>query len=82
MKVSFEIAGLTRSYPGFQLGPVSLTLEPGKSYGLVGPNGAAKTTLLNCLSLQTRPSGGTVSYGTEKMEWEGLEMEEAGDAGS
>lgn len=40
---------------------VTLTLEPGKIYGLVGRNGAGKTTLLSMLAAQNPASAGTVS---------------------
>src|SRR5204863_8043168 len=29
---------------------VSLSLEPGRIYGLIGPNGSGKTTLFNCIT--------------------------------
>ena len=38
---------LVKTYSGKAvLRGISLTLEPGKIYGLIGPNGAGKTTLL------------------------------------
>ena len=37
-------------YPNFQLGPLSLRIDPGSTVALVGPNGAGKTTLLGILS--------------------------------
>ena len=40
---------------------VSLRLNPGERYGLVGANGSGKTTLLNILSGDVEPSEGTVS---------------------
>lgn len=40
---------------------VSLTLEPGKIYGLIGRNGAGKTTLLSILSAQNYADQGTVT---------------------
>jgi ABC-type branched-subunit amino acid transport system ATPase component len=39
---------------------VSLTLAPGKIYGLIGPNGSGKTTLFNCITGMERPDGGRV----------------------
>ncbi|MGV9303280.1 ABC transporter ATP-binding protein [Nonomuraea sp. NPDC003727] len=38
---------------------LSLTLEPGKIYGLLGRNGAGKTSLLSVLAGFRRPSGGS-----------------------
>ena len=60
-----ELKGLTKVFPGFQLGPLDLTLEPGTVLALVGPNGAGKTTTLNCMAGLTLPDGGgTEVYGS------------------
>ncbi len=40
---------------------VSLRLQPGERYGLVGANGSGKTTLLNILGSEVEPSEGAVS---------------------
>src|SRR5262245_39139364 len=42
------------------LGPVSFDLEPGEWLGVIGLNGAAKTTLLRVLAGIYRPTSGTV----------------------
>jgi lipopolysaccharide transport system ATP-binding protein len=42
------------------LGPVSFELSPGEWLGLIGDNGAAKTTLLRVLAGIYRPTSGTV----------------------
>jgi len=41
---------------------LSLDLEPGRFYGIVGPNGCGKTTLLDILVRNRRPEKGTVGY--------------------
>lgn len=51
---------ITRQLGGFQLGPVSLDLEPGLVYALVGPNGSGKTTLFRTLMGMIRPDSGSV----------------------
>lgn len=62
--------GITKKYKEVEaLRPTDLTIEPGKIYGLIGRNGAGKTTLLSLLTGQIPPSGGTVTYGGEKV-WE------------
>ena len=59
-----RLSGLTKRFPGFQLGPLDLTLEPGTVLALVGPNGAGKTTTLNCMAgLLVPDEGGTEVYG-------------------
>jgi ABC-2 type transport system ATP-binding protein len=59
-----QLSGLTKRFPGFQLGPLDLTLEPGTVLALVGPNGAGKTTTLNCMAgLMVPDEGGTEVFG-------------------
>lgn len=41
---------------------VSLALEPGKLYGLVGPNGSGKTTFLNAISRLVDTSSGSMTF--------------------
>ena len=41
---------------------ISLSLEPGKFYGIIGPNGSGKTTLLDLLTRHRVPDGGDVRY--------------------
>jgi ABC-2 type transport system ATP-binding protein len=45
------------------LSGLSYTFEPGTATGLVGANGAGKTTFLKILSTSAFPTGGTVMYG-------------------
>ena len=56
------VEGVSRSFGGLRaLNDVSLTLDEGELFGLVGPNGSGKTTLLNVLSGVYRPSAGSIS---------------------
>jgi iron complex transport system ATP-binding protein len=43
------------------LGPISLTVEAGQCWAMVGPNGSGKTTLLRLMAGLCRPSAGVVS---------------------
>lgn len=56
---------LTFSYPGSKpvLDGLSLTLEPGRIYGLLGQNGAGKSTLLYQLAGLLFPDSGTCRVG-------------------
>jgi len=59
-----RVSGLTKRFPGFQLGPLDLVLEPGTVLALVGPNGAGKTTTLNCMAgLMVPDAGGSEVFG-------------------
>jgi ABC-2 type transport system ATP-binding protein len=59
-----RLRGLTKRFPGFQLGPLDVVLEPGTVLALIGPNGAGKTTTLNCLAGLTVPDeGGAEVFG-------------------
>lgn len=43
------------------LNNISLTLEPGKIYGLVGSNGSGKTMLMKCICGFVHPTEGEIS---------------------
>jgi branched-chain amino acid transport system ATP-binding protein len=51
MSAILEIESLTMRFGGFTaLNGVSLHVEAGERFGLIGPNGSGKTTLINCVS--------------------------------
>ena len=41
---------------------ISLDFKPGRFYGIVGPNGSGKTTVVDLLTGHRRPSSGTLAY--------------------
>lgn len=55
-----EVSGLAKRYEGFALEGVSISLEPGCVIGLVGSNGAGKTTILKSILGLVHPDGGSV----------------------
>jgi energy-coupling factor transporter ATP-binding protein EcfA2 len=61
---AFRVAGLTCAYPtnpSFSLGPIDGCIHAGESIGLVGANGAGKTTCLRAIAGVSRPTGGVVT---------------------
>ena len=52
--------GATKHYKTFALGPVDLAVPAGSILGLIGENGAGKTTALKLLCGAIRPAGGSV----------------------
>ena len=57
---ALEIRGLTRSFPGFTLGPLDLNLPGGCILGLVGQNGAGKSTTIRLILDSLRRDGGSI----------------------
>ena len=58
---------LTKKYGDFAaLDRVSLTLKQGDIYGLIGRNGAGKTTFFKCVMGLAKPTGGTVAIHGEQ----------------
>jgi D-methionine transport system ATP-binding protein len=60
-----EIRDLTKSFHGEDgavhvLKRVSLSIQPGEVFGIIGRSGAGKSTLVRCINLLERPSGGQV----------------------
>ncbi len=64
-----ELRALSKGYPGFTLGPLDLSFAPGRVHGLLGQNGAGKTTMLSLITLQARATSGTMLYGGEPVAW-------------
>ncbi len=60
---------LSRSFADVHaVSDVSLTVEPGQIYGLVGPDGAGKTTTLRLICGALKPDAGSVSIGGFPLE--------------
>lgn len=65
---AIEIKGLTKQYKDFTLGPFDLTLPMGCVLGLVGENGAGKSTTIRLIMDAVSRDGGAVSVlGTDNM---------------
>lgn len=63
---AIEIANLHRRYGKAEaVCGLSLTVQPGRCYGLFGRNGAGKSTTIKCLLNHLRPTSGSVAvFGT------------------
>jgi len=48
--------------PNQALAGVSLVFAEGKMHGIIGPEGAGKTTLMRCLLGLLRPDAGRIEY--------------------
>ena len=60
---------VSRSFGGLQaLKNVSIGIQPGEIYGLVGPNGSGKTTLVNAITGFYPPQTGTIRFETRQLE--------------
>lgn len=58
---AIELKHLSKSYPGFELKDLNLTLPAGTIMGLVGENGAGKSTTMKLLLGMIRPDGGSIN---------------------
>ena len=57
---AIQIRGLEKSFSGFTLGPLDLTVPAGAIYGLIGPNGVGKTTTIDLMLGMGSNDGGTI----------------------
>jgi branched-chain amino acid transport system ATP-binding protein len=58
-----EVRGLVKRFGGFTaLNGVSLSVNQGERFGLIGPNGSGKTTLINCVSGVLFANAGTIRF--------------------
>jgi len=74
-----EVRGLCKSYGDFALKDVDLTLPGGSILGLIGENGAGKTTVIKCiLNLIHRDAGTIRLLGYDNVKEERLAKEDVG----
>ena len=60
-EIVLALRGLTKRYGNhLAVDHVDLSLEQGQIYGLVGRNGAGKTTIIRMITAQTIPTGGEI----------------------
>src|SRR5208337_1351490 len=62
MKNVIEATDLSKAYGDVQaVDHVTLSVKEGALFGLLGPNGSGKTTMIKMLTGQTKPTGGTAT---------------------
>ncbi|MFR7451897.1 MAG: ABC transporter ATP-binding protein [Gemmiger sp.] len=67
---ALEIRGLDKTYPGFALHGVDLTVPAGSIVGLIGENGAGKSTTLGAVTGAVHPDAGAIRlYGRRQESW-------------
>jgi len=64
-----QVRNLVKRFGGVTaINGVSLSLEAGKIYGLIGPNGSGKTTLFNCITGIERRDSGAVGFKGRRID--------------
>jgi ABC-2 type transport system ATP-binding protein len=62
MTVVIKTHNLSKTYGDVKaVDHVNISIEEGELFGLLGPNGSGKTTMIKMLTGQTRPTGGTAT---------------------
>lgn len=65
---AIEITGLTKRYRDFTLNQVSFSVPRGYVMGLIGPNGAGRTTIIKLIMNLVRRNGGEVKvFGQDNL---------------
>lgn len=63
-----NLSGLNKHYGNHHaLNNVSLKINEGEIFGIIGKSGAGKSTLLRCINLLERPDTGTVTVNNQNM---------------
>ena len=69
MPIILQVKNLVKRFGGVTaVNGVSLALEAGKIYGLIGPNGSGKTTLFNCITGIERRDAGAVGFKGRRID--------------
>jgi len=63
-----EVDGVVKRFGGFTaLNGVSLSVKAGERFGLIGPIGSGKTTLINCVSGVLPVNGGSIRFDGQEI---------------
>ena len=79
MNNALEISHLTKDYGAFKLDDVSFTVPGGTIMGLIGENGAGKSTTIKCILNLIRRDEGTITvFGMDNLQQEREVKEQTG----
>lgn len=79
MNNALEVSHLTKDYGSFKLDDVSFTVPSGTIMGLIGENGAGKSTTIKCILNMLHRDGGTITvFGRDNREEERAVKEQIG----
>lgn len=67
MDVILQVDNLTKQYSDFKLDNVSFSIPKGTIMGLIGENGAGKSTTINAILDLIKKDGGTVTFWGEEL---------------
>lgn len=73
---ALEIKNITKNYGDFRLENISFTLPYGNIMGLIGENGAGKSTIINCILDTIERDSGTISILGQTNEKNNLILKE------
>ena len=63
-----EVNNVSKSFGGVKANvDISMSVEKGKIFGLIGPNGSGKTTLFNLIAGNLKSSAGSVLFNNENL---------------
>ena len=76
MEAVLSVQSINKHYPGFALENVSFSLAPNRIMGLIGKNGAGKSTTLKAILNMVSPESGSVTMFHKndivKISWCGI----------
>lgn len=79
MMNALEIKGLSKHYKDFSLDGINLTIPGGTILGLIGENGAGKSTTIKCILNLIRRDGGEIAiFGKDAVKEERVIKEDVG----
>lgn len=76
MDAALNVQNLTKQYPGFKLDGVSFTLPKGAILGLVGENGAGKSTTIRAILGLTQADAGSVTFWGQALTEDAKQLKE------